>query len=133
MSMTDPVADMLTRIRNGQKSRLVNISVPHSKNKVNILNVLIEEGFIKAFDIKERLHNIQDIIVSLKYTNIGQPVIQKIVRVSKPGKRIYSSIKDLKGYHNNMGINILSTSKGVVSDRKARQLVVGGEVICKVF
>ncbi len=133
MSMTDPIADMLTRIRNGQQSKLISVEMPFSKMKTNILEVLVEEGFVASYAVEDLGNEKQSIEVHLKYFNHGKPVIQKIIRESKPGKRMYSSIKALKGYYNNMGIHILSTSKGILSDRKARQLGVGGEVICKVF
>jgi len=132
MSMTDAIADMLTRIRNGQKSRLMTINLPHSKMKSAILDVLKEEGYIKSFDIVYEQNKAQ-LQVELKYSLNGKPAIYEIHRVSKPSKRIYSSISDLKGYYNNMGIYILSTSKGVVSDRAAHSFGVGGEIICKVF
>lgn len=132
MSMTDPIADMLTRIRNGQKSKLINVDLPHSNLKCAVLEVLKEEGYIKEYKVVTD-SNISHIEVELKYSISGNPAICNIQRVSKPSKRIYSSIDQLKGYYNNMGIYILSTSQGVVSDRKAHQLGVGGEIICKVF
>lgn len=132
MSMTDTVADMLTRIRNGQKSKLINIVLPYSKLKCAILEVLKEEGYITHYNVQTD-NNISQIEVELKYSQKGNPAICDIQKVSKSSKRIYSSIADLKGYYNNMGIYILSTSQGVLSDRKAHQLGVGGEIICKVF
>ena len=130
MSMSDNIADMLTRIRNGQKSKLLNVALPMSNLKCAVLDVLKSEGFILGYtkDIEKR-----EINISLKYSRIGEPAISEIHRVSKPGKRIYSSINDLPGYFNNMGIHILSTSHGVMSDRQAKKVNVGGEVICKVF
>lgn len=133
MSMTDNIADMLTRIRNAQKSRMISMSVPHSKMKCAILDVLKEEGYIKSYIVSNVAPNIDEIEVDLKYSAHGKPVIQEIKRVSKPGKRAYSSASAMKGYYNGMGIYILSTPKGVLSDREARRLGVGGEVICKVF
>lgn len=132
MSMTDNIADMLTRIRNGQKSKLMNISLPCSKIKCAILDVLKKEGYIKEYVVVKD-GNISNIEVDLKYSVNGKPAICEISRVSKPGKRIYSSIDKLKGYYNNMGIYILSTSRGVLSDREAHSHKIGGEVICKVF
>lgn len=132
MSMSDTVADMLTRIRNGQKSKLINIVLPHSKLKCAILEVLKEEGFITQYNILTN-KNISQIEVELKYSQKGSPAICSIQKVSKSSKRIYSSIAALKGYYNSMGIYILSTPQGVLSDRKAHQLGVGGEIICKVF
>lgn len=130
MSMSDNIADMLTRIRNGQKSKLLNVALPLSKLKCSVLDVLKREGYILDY-IKNTDEGVIDI--SLKYSRIGESAINEIHRVSKPGKRMYSSIKDLPGYFNNMGIHILSTSHGVISDREAKKLNVGGEVICKVF
>ena len=130
MSMSDNIADMLTRIRNGQKSKLLNVALPLSNLKCAVLDVLKSEGFIVGYtkDIEKRSINI-----SLKYSRVGEPAISEVHKVSKPGKRIYSSIEDLPGYFNNMGIHILSTSHGVISDRQAKKQNVGGEVICKVF
>ncbi|GAB4163429.1 MAG: 30S ribosomal protein S8 [Rickettsiaceae bacterium] len=130
MSMSDNIADMLTRIRNGQKSRLLNVALPMSKLKCAVLDVLKSEGYISSYT-KDEENKVIDI--ALKYSRVGEPAISEIHRVSKPGKRIYSSINDLPGYFNNMGIHILSTSQGVMSDRQAKKLNVGGEVICKVF
>jgi small subunit ribosomal protein S8 len=128
--MSDNIADMLTRIRNGQKSKLLNVVLPVSILKCAVLDVLKREGYIEDYskDINEGT-----IDISLKYSNVGKSAISEIHRVSKPGKRIYTSISDLSGYFNNMGIHILSTSHGVISDREAKKLNVGGEVICKVF
>lgn len=130
MSMSDNIADMLTRIRNGQKSRLLNVVLPLSKLKCSVLDVLKDEGYISGYTKNEEEKIIN---ISLKYSKVGEPAISEIHKVSKPGKRIYSAIGDLKGYFNNMGIHILTTSQGVMSDRQAKKLNVGGEVICKVF
>jgi small subunit ribosomal protein S8 len=132
MSMTDSIADMLTRIRNAQKSKLISISMPCSKIKCAILDVLQKEGYIKKYLVIKN-GNISYIEVDLKYSVNGNSAIREINRVSKPGKRIYSPIDKLKGYYNNMGIYILSTSKGVLSDRDAHSQKIGGEIICKVF
>jgi len=128
--MSDNIADMLTRIRNGQKSKLLNVSLPLSILKCAVLDVLKSEGYIDDYK-KDAGSKVID--VSLKYSRTGQPAITEIHKVSKPGKRIYSSIKDLPGYFNNMGIHILSTSRGVMSDRQAKKENIGGEIICKVF
>jgi len=133
MSMTDTIADMLTRIRNGHMTKLMYVSVPFSKAKSSVLDVLQEEGFITGYKVQELRKGIKDIEVALKYSRDGSPAIKKITRVSKPGKRSYTSIADLRGYYNGMGVYILSTSKGILSDRNARSQNVGGEVICKVF
>lgn len=132
MSMTDAIADMLTRLRNGQKSRLMTVSFPYSKMKSDVLKVLETEGYIDGYEVLPG-RNFSQIEVKLKYSASGEGVINEIHKVSKPGKRIYSSIDNLQGYYNNMGIYILSTSKGVISDHVARDFRVGGEVICKVF
>jgi small subunit ribosomal protein S8 len=129
--MTDVIADMLTRIRNGQKSKLVSINVPYSKMKCSVLDVLFEEGYILGYKVDGDV--IKNINVNLKYSSVGLGAITEVHRVSKPGKRIYSAISKLKGYYNNMGIVILTTSKGIISDRKAHSLGIGGEIICKVF
>jgi small subunit ribosomal protein S8 len=133
MSMTDNIADMLTRIRNAQKSKLVSMFVPHSKMKCSILDVLQEEGYISSYDLTDSTGVIKGIEVKLKYSTQGSPAIQEIKRVSKPGKRMYTAADAMQGHYSGMGIYILSTPKGVVSDREARRLGVGGEVICKVF
>ncbi|NRB10478.1 MAG: 30S ribosomal protein S8 [Rickettsiaceae bacterium] len=130
MSMSDNIADMLTRIRNGQKSKLLQVGVPKSKMKCSILEVLKSEGFIIDYKADDKTGTI---MVDLKYSNMGDPAICQIHRVSKPGRRVYSSIDDLKGYYNNMGIHILTTSQGVMSDRDAKKLHISGEIICKVF
>lgn len=130
MSMTDSIADMLTRIRNGQKSKLLNVIMPVSNLKCAVLEVLKTEGYIGGYVVDT---DKKEISVDLKYSSLGKPAICEIHKVSKPGKRVYSAIADLKGYFNNMGIHILSTSKGVMSDREAKKHHVGGEVICKVF
>lgn len=133
MSMTDTIADMLTRIRNGQMTKLMFVSVPYSKAKCSVLDVLKEEGYILGYKSKDLRAGVKEIQVALKYARSGDPAIQKITRVSKPGKRTYTSIGDLRGYYNGMGTYVLSTSKGILSDRNARRENVGGEVICKVF
>lgn len=132
MSMTDAIADMLTRIRNGQNTKLISISAPYSKIKVDILKVLKTEGYIKNYNVVTT-EGVSNIEIDLKYSTKGKPAICEIHRVSKPGKRVYSAISKLKGYYNNMGIQILTTSRGIISDREAHNLGVGGEVICKVF
>ncbi len=132
MSMTDNIADMLTRVRNAQKSKMVSMFVPHSKMKCAILDVLKEEGYILSYNIVDVSHNIKGIEIALKYSNRGLPAIKEIERVSKPGKRTYTHA-GMQGHYNGMGIYILSTSQGVLSDRAAHLLGIGGEVICKVF
>jgi len=132
MSMTDPLGDMLTRIRNGQRARKNDIVSPASKLRMNVLNVLQREGFIRGFEAYEVRPGINEIRIELKYHE-GDPVIRQIERVSTPGRRVYSKIKDLHPYYNGLGISILSTPRGVMSDNEARSQNVGGEVLCQVF
>lgn len=131
--MTDIIADMITRIRNGQQRKLVSIEMPCSKFRKSILDVIQKEGYISSYKEMEVRKGISKLSVSLKYLNNGRPVIQEIKKVSKPGKRIYTTGADLKGCYNDLGVVILSTSKGIMSDHDAKQSKVGGEIICKVF
>lgn len=132
MSMTDPLGDMLTRIRNGQRARKNNISSPASKLRSNVLDVLKREGYIRNYSQRELRPGVSEIEIELKYHE-GEPVIREISRVSKPGRRVYSKIKDLQRVYNGLGIAILSTPRGVLSDTEAREQNVGGEVLCQVF
>ena len=109
------------------------ISVPYSRAKCAILDVLKEEGYIGSYKVMDVRAGIKEVEVTLKYSTNGGPAIKEITRVSKPGKRAYTAITDLQGYYNGMGIYVLSTSKGVLSDREARREGIGGEIICKVF
>ncbi len=128
--MTDPVADMLTRIRNGQAVGKENVTMPSSKLKVAIVKVLKEEGYIKDFSTEQKGAK-SEIIVVLKYYN-GAPVIEKVKRISKPGLRIYKSKDELPNIMGGLGTAIVSTSKGVMTDRAARSMGYGGEIICTV-
>ena len=130
MTMTDPIADMLTRIRNAHKINAVSVLIPNSKIKQNIAKVLYEEGYINAFRVEE-LDNKSHIVIELKYFE-GKPVIEKIDRVSRPGLRIYRSQNDLPKVMGGLGIAVVSTSKGIMSDRQAKQDGYGGEVLCVV-
>jgi small subunit ribosomal protein S8 len=130
MSMSDPIADMLTRIRNAQQSEKVDVTMPSSKVKVAIANVLKDEGYIEGFDVRT-VDGKSELNVGLKYY-AGKPVIEKIERVSRPGLRIYRGREDIKPVMNGLGVAIVSTSRGVMTDRKARATGVGGEVICIV-
>jgi len=132
MSMTDPVSDLLTRIRNGQRARKNAVSSPASKLRSGVLDVLQREGFIRGYSQHELRPGISEIEIELKYYE-GDPVIREIKRVSKPGRRVYSGIKDLARVYNGLGIAILSTPRGVLSDAEAREQNVGGEVLCQVF
>jgi small subunit ribosomal protein S8 len=130
MSMTDPIADMLTRIRNAQLAEKATVQMPASKVKLSIAKVLKDEGYIEGFVIvgEETRRQLE---IALKYY-AGRPVIEKIERVSKPGLRIYKSKDDIPRVMNGLGIAIVSTSRGVMTDRKARATGVGGEVLCIV-
>jgi small subunit ribosomal protein S8 len=128
--MTDPVADMLTRIRNGQMAEKLGVSMPSSKLKEAIAKVLKDEGYIENFAVRENAGK-AELDIELKYY-AGRPVIERIERVSKPGLRIYRGMQNLPRVMNGLGIAIVSTPKGVMTDRKARSVNVGGEVLCIV-
>ena len=130
MSMSDPVADMLTRIRNAQQSEKQSIAMPTSKLKAAIASVLKDEGYIEDYTVRNQ-DGKPHLDISLKYY-AGRPVIEKIERVSRPGLRIYKPSKDIPVVMNGLGVAIVSTSKGVMTDRKARGMGVGGEVLCIV-
>ena len=130
MSMTDPIADMLTRIRNGQKARKLNVSMPWSKVKVAVAQVLKDEGYVTDFVTADEGAR-KELIVELKYFE-GTPVIERVQRVSKPGLRIYRGKEELPKVLGGLGVAIVSTSAGVMSDRQAREKGIGGEVICIV-
>ena len=132
MSLSDPLGDLLTRIRNGQRSGKAVIESPASKLRSNVLEVLKREGFIRDYAMEAVRPGVSTLRVELKYAE-GQPVIRQIHRVSKPGRRVYSKIKDLPRYYNGLGVKILSTPRGVMSDAEARAANVGGEVLCEVF
>lgn len=132
MSMTDPIGDMLTRIRNGLQAGKASVVSPASKTRQRILDVLQREGYISGYSRQELDNNKAVLTIELKYHD-GMPVIRTINRVSKPGRRVYSSVRDLPRVHNGLGISIVSTPKGVLSDAEARQDNVGGEVLCTVF
>ena len=130
MSMTDPIADMLTRIRNAQMIRKPTVSMPSSKVKASIAQVLKDEGYIDGFVVKPNEGKPQ-LEISLKYY-AGRPVIERLERISKPGLRVYKDRNSLPQVMNGLGVAIVSTSRGVMTDRKARATGVGGEVICIV-
>ena len=132
MSMTDPLGDMLTRIRNGQRAGKSTVEAPASKLRMNVLDVLKREGFIRDYSQYQVRDGIAALTIELKYHE-GEPVIRKISRVSTPGRRVYSKIKDLNQVYNGLGISIISTPRGVMSDMEARAANVGGEVLCQVF
>ena len=132
MSMSDPLGDMLTRIRNGQRAGKSSVVAPASKLHARVLDVLQREGFIRGYSEHEVRTGVREITIELKYHE-GGPVIREIARVSKPGRRVYSKIADLPRVYNGLGVSILSTPRGVISDAEAREAHVGGEVLCKVF
>ena len=130
--MTDPIADMLTRIRNAVAVGKVDVVIPSSGTKLAVAEVLKREGYIEGFEIIEKPAQ-NDVRVELKYGPAGEKVITNIERVSKPGRRIYMGVSDLKPVLRGLGIAVVSTSKGVLSDREAREARVGGEVLCRVW
>ena len=131
MPMTDPLSDMLTRIRNGQQARKDSILTPASKLRANVLDVLQREGYIRGYS-EEELAGQRGLRIELKYFE-GQPAIQHLARVSKTGRRVYSGSKELPRIRNGLGITIVSTPRGVLSDAEARDQNVGGEVLAEVF
>ena len=132
MTLVDPIGDMLTRIRNGQMRSLNKIEIPFSNFRLKILEVLKKEGYIISFNIDKENKGKKSIKVDLKYYE-GQPVIREIKRISKPGRRVYSRADSIPRVHSGLGLAILSTSKGVMSDSEAIKNNLGGEVICRVF
>lgn len=132
MTMSDPLGDMLTRIRNAQMRKRSKVSTPASRLRRNVLEVLKEEGYIRGYAEIDYDGGQSEIEIELKYFD-GQPVIKQIKRVSTPGRRVYSSVRDLPTIANGLGVAILSTPKGVMSDAKARTENVGGEILCSVF
>jgi small subunit ribosomal protein S8 len=132
MSLSDPLGDLLTRIRNAQGSRHASCVSPASKLRANVLEVLKREGYIRGYSSEELRPGVVQLRVELKYTE-GEPVIKEIHRVSKPGRRVYSKIRELPRVYAGLGVSILSTPRGVLSDAEARAANVGGEVLCRVF
>jgi small subunit ribosomal protein S8 len=132
MAVNDPLGDMIARIKNAATRRRSKLLTPASKLRQRVLDVLQSEGYIRGYSVLEQPGEFPQFEIELKYYD-GQPVIAEIARVSKPGRRVYSSIKDLKPIKNGLGISILSTPKGVMSDTAARDQNVGGEVLCRVY
>ncbi len=132
MTMTDPVGDMLTRIRNGQRAKKASVTSPASKLRKAILDVLKSEGFIRGYKEVNLRPGINELEIELKYYE-GEAVIKTLKRVSKPGRRIYSAPKDINRVANGLGISIISTSHGVITDAQARSQNIGGEVLCEVY
>lgn len=132
MTVTDPIADMLTRIRNGAQASHPSVDVPSSKLKVALAKVLKEEGYIENYEVK-KAGKFDVITITLKYDSNNKPVITKLVRVSKPGLKTYSKAKNLEKVLGGLGIAVVSTSKGLMTDRKARKENIGGEILCYVY
>lgn len=132
MSMSDPLGDMLTRIRNAQRAKKSEVVSPASRLRENVLEVLKKEGYIASYEKSNVRQGIDELKIKLKYHE-GTSVITEIYRVSTPGRRVYSSVKDLPRVYNGLGISIISTPSGVMSDHDARKANVGGEVLCQVF
>ena len=132
MTFTDPIGDMFSRIRNGQMRLLNSINIPSSNFRKNILQILKDEGYIKDYYIEKSENNKINLKINLKYYE-GDPVIKEIKRISKPGRRVYSRANSIPRVMNGLGLAILSTPKGVMSDSEARKKNIGGEVICRVF
>ena len=130
--VNDPVGDMIARIKNAAMRKRGKVSTPASKLRQRVLDVLQDEGYIRGYSLVQKPGEFPEFEIELKYFD-GEPVIAEIARVSKPGRRVYSSIKDLKPIKNGLGISILSTSKGVMSDTAARDAKVGGEVLIRVY
>ncbi|WP_299288376.1 30S ribosomal protein S8 [uncultured Tateyamaria sp.] len=130
--MTDPIADMLTRIRNSQMRGKSVVTTPASKLRVRVLEVLADEGYIRGFEETKGEDGHPAIEISLKYYE-GEPVIRELKRVSKPGRRVYMGVNDIPSVRQGLGVSIVSTSKGVMSDANARSQNVGGEVLCTIF
>ena len=133
MSFADPISDMITRIRNAQLRALTDVTIPSSKFRAKVLHVLKQEGYISNYKLLSDTKNKKEtLLVDLKYNN-GLPVIKEIKRVSKPGRRIYAKADSISKIQNGLGLAIVSTSMGIMSDNDARLKNVGGEIICKVF
>lgn len=130
--VNDPLGDLLTRIRNGQSARLSAVSSPASKHRINVLDVLKREGYIRDYSVSKKDNGMAELNVELKYSE-GQPVIKEISRISKPGRRVYSKVAEVPRFYNGLGITILSTPRGVLSDKEALEANVGGELLCRVF
>ena len=132
MAINDPIGDMIARIKNAAMRKRSKVSTPASKLRQRVLDVLQDEGYIRGYALVEHPGAFPEFEIELKYFD-GEPVIAEIARVSKPGRRVYSSIRDLRPIKNGLGISILSTPKGVMSDTAARDANVGGEVLCRVY
>ena len=132
MAITDPIGDLLTRIRNGQLRGLAKIKSPNSRQRIRILDVLQTEGFIRGYAELEFKGGKRELEIELKYHE-GKPVIRELKRVSTPGRRVYAGVTDLKPHRSGLGVSIVSTPQGVMTDTSAREKNVGGEVLCHIF
>ena len=132
MTLTDPIGDMFSRIRNGQMRSLNSVNIPSSNFRMNILKILKNEGYIKDYYMEKSKNSKDNLKINLKYYE-GDPVIKEIKRISKPGRRVYSRATSIPRVMNGLGLAILSTPKGVMSDTDARKNNIGGEIICRVF
>ena len=132
MTFVDPIGDMITRIRNSQMRMLKRVNIPASKFRAKILDVLKQEGYISDYKSQTDSENKENLSVKLKYNN-GSPVIKEIKRISKPGRRIYAKATSIPRIQNGLGLAIVSTSKGIMTDNDARNKNIGGEIICRVF
>lgn len=132
MYVNDPIGDMLTRIRNGQLAHKTKVVSPNSKQRRAILDILKNEGYIRGYSVNAVRKGIEDLVIELKYVD-GEAAIKTLDRVSKLGRRIYSSVENIGTVHSGLGLYILSTSKGVMSDVEAKEQGLGGEILCKVF
>lgn len=132
MSMNDPLGDMLTRIRNGQQAGKDIIECPYSRLQERVCEVLKDEGFIRGYTTEDRGNNKKSLMIQLKYAE-GRGAIRQIDRVSKPGRRVYTNVKTMPRFFNGLGVLVVSTPQGVMTDYKARAANVGGEVLCQVF
>jgi len=132
MAISDPISDLLTRIRNGQLRGMAKIKSPNSRQRISVLDVLQSEGYIRGYTEVEFKDGHRELEIELKYHE-GRPVIRELKRVSKPGRRVYASVKELMPYRQGLGVSIVSTPQGVMSDSTAREKNVGGEVLCHVF
>jgi small subunit ribosomal protein S8 len=132
MAVSDPIGDLLTRIRNGQMRGTAKVKSPFSRQRVRVLDVLQAEGFIRGYAEVEFKGGMKELEIELKYHE-GRPVIRELKRVSTPGRRVYASVRDLRPHRSGLGLSIVSTPQGVMTDTSAREKNVGGEVICRVF
>ena len=133
MSMTDPVADLLTRIRNAHLAKHDRLDIPSSKLKLEICKLLLEQGYIEDVEVRDEHPVRKELRVTLRYTDEGLPVIRRIQRVSKPGRRVYRGADDIQPVLNGLGVGIVSTSQGLLTDREARERRVGGEILCEIW